>query len=65
MNIVINLLKIAGGWLWARAQERSTWYGVTTAFTAAGANLNPEIASQIVNTGAAVFSTIAILTKDK
>lgn len=59
----MNLLKLVGNWLWARAQERSTWLGVIALATAGGINIAPELAGAIVNTGVAVVSTIAIATK--
>ncbi len=65
MNVILNLLKMTGSWLWARAGERSTWLGVITAATAAGANFNPEVAEHIVNAGVAVVSVIAVVTRDK
>jgi len=48
----------------ARAQESSTWRGVTLLITAGGANLRPEHAEALVLIGLAVAGLIAVLFHD-
>jgi len=48
----------------ARAQESSTWRGVTLLITAGGANLQPTHAEAVVLIGLAVAGLIAVLFPD-
>ena len=50
-------------WLLERLGEASTWQGVTIVASAAGASLQPEVASQIAEVGASVFGLINIIKK--
>jgi len=57
------MLKHFLDWLLARLGEASTWQGVTIVASAAGANLEPELATQIASVGASVFGLINIIKK--
>ena len=51
-------------YLLARAQERSTWLGITSALTGLGVALTPDQATTIISIGLGVAGLIASLTKD-
>lgn len=57
------MFKIFLAWALARLSEASTWQGVTIVASAAGANLQPELATQIATVGASVFGLINIIKK--
>ena len=48
-----------------RAQEASTWRGITLLATAAGANLAPELTNAIVTFGIGLAGLLGVVTKDK
>lgn len=50
-------------WLLARFSEPSTWQGVTVVASAAGVNMQPELATQIATVGAGIFGLINIIKK--
>ena len=50
-------------WLLARFSEPSTWQGVTIVASAAGVNMQPELATQIATVGAGIFGLINIIKK--
>lgn len=57
------MLKVFLSWLLERLGEASTWQGVTIVASAAGANLQPELATQIATVGAGIFGLINIIKK--
>lgn len=50
-------------WALARLSEASTWQGITIVASAAGANLEPDMAAQIGTVGASIFGLINIIKK--
>jgi hypothetical protein len=50
-------------WLLSRFSEPSTWQGVTVVASAAGVNMQPELATQIATVGAGIFGLINIIKK--
>ena len=50
-------------WVLARFSEPSTWQGVTIVASAAGVNMQPELATQIATVGAGIFGLINIIKK--
>ena len=50
-------------WVLARFSEPSTWQGVTIVASAAGVNMQPELATQIATVGASIFGLINIIKK--
>lgn len=50
-------------WILARFSEPSTWQGVTVVASAAGVNMQPELATQIATVGASIFGLINIIKK--
>ena len=59
----VSMFKHFLEWLLERLGEASTWQGVTIVASAAGANLEPALATQIATVGASVFGLINIIKK--
>lgn len=51
-------------WVIARLQEQSTWRGFVWLLTAAGLQIQPDLAIQIVSAGAAVAGLIGVLSEE-
>lgn len=56
-------MKLIFLWLFDRLAEASTWQGIVTIATAAGVNVNPELALHIASVGAGVFGLISVVKK--
>lgn len=56
-------MKILLSWLLDRLKEPSTWQGITVVASAVGANIEPEVATQIASVGAGIFGLINIVKK--
>lgn len=52
-------------WLLDRLKETSTWYGIIAILTSAGVNLDPELQTQVISSGAALAGLVAFVTKEK
>jgi hypothetical protein len=52
-------------WVLARAQERSTWLGVTALLSSLGVAISPELQSVIVQAGLAVSGLVLVMSKDR
>ena len=52
-------------WLIDRLKEKSTWMGLTTALTAAGVAISPEMAETIMTAGVAVAGVLFVVTKEQ
>lgn len=58
-------MKAAFQWALDRLQEKSTWIGIVGAATTFGWYIDPAIATQIAQIGAAIASLILMFTKEK
>lgn len=58
-------MKPAFQWILDRAQEKTTWIGLIGALTTFGWYIDPALATQIAQTGAAIASLILVITKEK
>ena len=58
-------MKPALKWILDRAQEKTTWIGLIGALTTFGWYVDPAIATQIAQIGAAIASLILVVTKEK
>ena len=58
-------MKPALQWILDRAQEKTTWIGLIGALTTFGWYVDPEIATQVAQIGAAIASLILVITKEK
>lgn len=58
-------MKAALQWALDRLQEKTTWIGIVGAAATFGWYIDPAIATQIAQIGAAIASLILMLTKEK
>jgi hypothetical protein len=50
-------------WLLDRLKEPSTWQGLVTIATAAGIQVNPDVALHVATVGASIFGMINVVKK--
>ena len=56
-------MKLIWSWLLERLREPSTWQGLVTIATAAGVQVNPDVALHVATVGAGVFGLINVVKK--
>ena len=51
-------------WVLARAQERTTWYGLASLLSAIGIAISPELQTAVVQVGLSVSGLVLIWKKE-
>lgn len=52
-------------WALARAQEKTTWYGITSLLAGAGIGIAPEVQAGVAEVGLAASGLVLIWTKER